>query len=199
MPASGTSPKHALVEELRDYYEQIENINEDVQELTAPLDDPQFNWRPGPKQWSISECLAHLNVVNGPDLTVLSREIERGRSAGLTGPGPFRYGSFSRWFVGFMDAPPKFRVSAPKVYLPPAGHLKDKVVPEFLSIQDGILELLSKANGLDLARIKVPSPAGPFKLSLGQRFALLAAHDRRHLWQAWQVRKNKNFPVLGRE
>ena len=195
MPESGTSPKLALVEELRDYYEQIENIEEDAQELTAPLDDTQFNWRPSPKQWSISECLAHLNVAAGLDLPRLVEEIERARVAGLTGHGPFRYGFFSRWFVGFMDAPPKFKVKAPKIYQPPAGHSKDKVVPEFVSIHERMLEVVMKANGLDLARIKVASPAGPFKMSLGQRFALVAAHDRRHLWQAWQVRKHRDFPV----
>ena len=195
MRASGASPKPDLVEELRDYYEQIENLKEDAEELTAPLDDTQFNWRPSPKKWSISECLAHLNITYGLAMPPLSGEVERGHAAGLTGGGPFRYSFFSRWFVGFMDAPPKIRVSAPKAFLPPVGHLKDQVVPEFLSIHDRMLELLTKANGLDLARIKVPSPAGPFKMSLGQRFALLAAHDRRHLWQAWEVRKSKDFPL----
>src|ERR1035438_2597727 len=134
MPDSGTSPKLALVEELRDYYEQIENIQEDAQELTAPLNDAQFNWRPSPKQWSISECLAHLNLAAGLDLPVIAAEIDRGRATGMTGQGPFRYGFFSRWFVGFMDAPPKFRVSAPKAYRPPAGLLKHKVVPAVLLV-----------------------------------------------------------------
>jgi len=183
------------VEELRDYYEQIENLQEDAQELTAPLNDTQFNWRPKAGRWSISECLAHLNVTTGLDVPLIDGEIERGRAAGLTGHAPFKYSFFSRWFVGFMDAPPKFRVRAPKVYAPPAGHPKDKVVPEFLSIHQRMLELILKANGLDLGRIKVASPAGPIKFGLGQRFALVAAHGRRHLWQAWQVRKDKGFPV----
>ena len=62
---------------------------------------------------------------------------------------------------------------APKVYRPPAGLLKHKVVPEFLSIHDRMLELVTKANGLDLARIKVASPAGPIQVRLGAavRFA----------------------------
>src|ERR1700722_19993277 len=158
MAESGTSPKLALVEELRDYYEQIENIEEDAQELTAPLDDTQFNWRPSPKQWSISEGLGHLNVTAELVLPLLGETIERGRAARMTGHGPFRHGVFSRWFVGFMDAPPKFRVRAPKMYSPPAGQVKDKVVPEFLSIHQRLLELGAKANGLDLARIKVASP-----------------------------------------
>jgi hypothetical protein len=191
------SPKLALVEELRDCYEQIENIKEDAQELTAPLNDAQFNWRPAANRWSISECLVHLNTTAGLDLPVLSAEIERGHASGITGQGPFRYGFFDRWFVGFMDAPPKFRVKAPKKYRPEAGQLKEQVVPKFLSNHDRMLELVLRANGLDLARIKVASPAGPFKLCLGQRLALTAAHDRRHLWQAWEVRKNRGFPING--
>ncbi len=30
---------------------------------------------------------------------------------------------------------------------------------------------------------------------LGQWFAFLAAHERRHLWQAWQVRRHPEFPA----
>jgi hypothetical protein len=35
---------------------------------SAPLDDTQFNCRPSAKHWSISECLAHLNVADRLDL-----------------------------------------------------------------------------------------------------------------------------------
>ena len=33
------------------------------------------------------------------------------------------------------------------------------------------------------------------KLSLGQSFALMTAHERRHLWQAAQVREAAGFPA----
>src|SRR5216684_4017634 len=79
--------KPDLVEELRDYYEQLENIKEDALELTAPLEDTQFNWRPSPKRWYISECLCHLNLANGLDVPMLTEEIERGRAAGWTAKG----------------------------------------------------------------------------------------------------------------
>jgi len=187
--------KSGLVEELRDYYEQLENIKEDALELTAPLDDTQFNWRPSLQKWSISECLCHLNVADGLDVPQLTKEIERGRAAGLTGSGPFRYGFISRAFVRFMEPPANFKTKAPKVYRPTSGQPKDKVVAEFVSIHDRLLDLISKANGLDLARIKVPTAMPRIKMSLGQRFALLTAHDRRHLRQGWDVRKHPNFPV----
>jgi len=187
--------KPDLVEELRDYYEQLENIKEDALELTAPLEDTQFNWKPSPERWSISECLSHLNVANGLDVPVLTDEIERGRAAGLTGKSPFRYGFLSRAFVRFTEPPANFKTKAPKAYRPVSGQPKDQVVPEFISIHDRLLELIAKSNGLDLARIKVPTFVPRVKFSLGQRFALLAAHDRRHLRQAWDVRKHSNFPV----
>lgn len=48
---------------------------------------------------------------------------------------------------------------------------------------------LRSADGLDLARIKVTSPVTRLlRLSLGQWLAGLAGHQRRHLWQARQVK-----------
>jgi hypothetical protein len=79
MPAPGTSAKQTLIEELRDYYEQFENINEDAAELSATLNDAQFNWRPSPKRWSISECLSHLNTADRLDVPALQEAIERPR------------------------------------------------------------------------------------------------------------------------
>jgi hypothetical protein len=184
-----------LVEELRDYYEQFENIKEDALELTAPLEDTQFNWHSSPRKWSISECLSHLNVANRLDVPQLSEEIERGRAARLTASGPFRYGFLSRAFVRFTEPPVTFKANAPKVYRPTSGQPKETVVAEFISIHDQFLDLILQANGLDLARIKVPTFMPRIKFSLGQRFALLAAHDRRHLRQAWDVRKHQEFPL----
>jgi len=187
--------KQDLIEELRDYYEQFANIKEDAQELTAVLTGPQFNWRPSPKQWSICECLTHLNVTDERDLPAMDSEIDRGRAAGITGHGPFQYSFMSRRMVRSMEPPPKFRFKAPKVFLPVSDQPKDKVMAEFLSIHDRMMELVTKSNGLDLAKITVPSPIKLIRFSLGQRFALLAAHDRRHLYQAWAVRKHRNFPL----
>jgi hypothetical protein len=87
------------------------------------------------------------------------------------------------------------KFKAPKVYRPLPDQPKAKVVSAFTAIHDQLLELIAKSNGLDLARIRVGSPFRYVTFSLGQRFALLAAHDRRHLRQAWTVRRQPNFPV----
>jgi DinB superfamily len=185
----------ALTEELRDLCEQIDNLKEDVLELTAPLTDEQFNWRPDGGRWSISECLAHLNVVDGLDLPLLEEAVAQGRAAGLSGSGPFHYGWLSRRFVRYQDGPVKIKMKAPREYRPSPGEPKEKVVAGFISIHDQMRELAVKSNGLDLARIKTRTPFPVINFSLGQRFAILTAHDRRHLRQAWGVRRHRDFPV----
>jgi hypothetical protein len=62
--------------------------------------------------------------------------------------------------------------------------------------QEEYLRLARRAGRVDLARVKLESPASArVKLSLGETFALLAAHERRHLWQARQVKDHPSFPI----
>jgi hypothetical protein len=59
----------------------------------------------------------------------------------------------------------------------------------FRAYQVQYIDRLRQANGLDLARARVRSPAaaGWLRIPLGCAFALTTAHERRHLWQARRV------------
>ena len=64
-----------------------------------------------------------------------------------------------------------------------------------MTTRDRLLELLRRADGVDISRAKVTSPLSKLlKLRIGAAFAILAAHGRRHLWQARQVRRQAGFP-----
>jgi hypothetical protein len=68
-------------------------------------------------------------------------------------------------------------------------------VAAFAAAQRRYLQSVSAASGLRLSKIKVNSPASPLiKLTLEEAIALMAAHERRHLWQARQVRNHPDFP-----
>src|SRR5262249_27412667 len=64
---------------------------------------------------------------------------------------------------------------------------------EFQRWQDEIAARLRESNGLDLRRAKYVWPFWPVKWSLGASFQLLLAHERRHIWQARQVRQDPDF------
>ena len=86
--------------------------------ITRDLSKEQFTWSPEPGRWSIAQCLMHLNLINGADLPKIDSAIARARSQGLTAPGPFQYGWFSRKFVGTMELPVTRKFTAPKAYVP---------------------------------------------------------------------------------
>ncbi len=185
-PSSSSAP---LTPELEDLRRQFEAIRKDAEELTSGMDDQQFNLRPAPGRWSVSECFHHLVLSGERDLATISGGIDRGRAEGLLSKGPFRHGGFGNWFVGSVEPPAKIRLKAPKNLAPDSDHKVGSLTPQLLGIQDQLIEALSKANGLDTPRIKVASPVPVLKLDLTQRFGLVAAHERRHLYQARQAKK----------
>jgi len=171
-----------------------------AESLTHGLSRQQFNWHPAPGTWSIGQCLAHLIAADGLDLAPLKAAIEEGRARKLTGVGPFTYGLLSRKFVAAMEPPATRKSKAPRAYLPGAEADPEATLAQYRRISAEIRRLAQSAAGLDLARVKTCMPALPFllqtivKMPLGARFELIAAHDRRHLWQAEQVRNHPDFP-----
>ena len=194
-PAGGSFAGKLAVE-LEDYRSQFEQIKTRCNTLVAGLTNEAFNWRPEQGRWSISECLDHLNVTAELYLPVIDRAIAKSRSQGLLGDVPARRGVIGGWIVRFSEPPAKRRVKAPKAFLPKADQAVDSVVPKFIKLQGQLVERLRQANGLDLWRTKIRSPAiALLRLSLGEAFALLTGHERRHLWQAEQVKGDAGFPT----
>ena len=181
--------------ELREYQRQFEAITADAGELLARLTDAQFNWRPVPGRWSIAECLAHLNVTGQMYLPLIERSIREARERRAFGRGPFRHGLLGNLFVRAAEPPAKIKIKTPKLFAPLPEHLLIVVAPAFSSLHEQLFRLLREADGIDLARARLTSPVTRFlRLSLGQCFAFIAAHERRHLWQARQVRDDPAFP-----
>jgi hypothetical protein len=194
---NATRVDETLVADLQDLRRQIEAVNEDARGLLAGLSEAQVNWRPTAAHWSIAECLDHLTVTNRELMRPIEAAIEDARSKGLTGRGPFRYGIIGNMIVRSMEPPAKLKFKAPKTFKPRPDQSLEAVAQDFFTMHDELLRLIEAANGMHLARVKVASPVTKLiKLSLGQSFGLIATHDRRHLWQARQVRENPAFPSI---
>ena len=184
-----------LSPEIADYVRQIEAVRQDVRALVPGLTPEQLRWRSSPNAWSVLECIAHLNETARQYAPVIHAAIDRARASEWFGRGPFHYGLLERWFVRLMEPPPKFRVRRTP-FPPDLSGPPDAVLSEFDQLHSELAGYVRTAIGIDLARTKVESPASrSLKLSLGQVFALLAAHGRRHIWQAKQVLAAPGFPA----
>jgi hypothetical protein len=188
-----------MAPELEEFRADFESLSADAGALVAPLTDAQFTWSPAPDVWSVGQCLEHLNVTARAYLPALDEGIASAIRSGVYGTGPFTYGVLGRLMVRSMEPPPLWRFKAPVIFAPPAAaqaqRTRTEIMAGFRGYQVQYIDRLRQANGVDLAKAKVASPANRFlHISLGSGFALQIAHERRHLWQARQLLARHDFP-----
>lgn len=182
--------------ELEGYLEQIRYIRQDINALVANLDTPQFNWRPAADRWSIAECFDHLNLTAAAVVPAMDAAIADARARGLQSSGPFVYPLLERLFVTSNEPPARRRFRTFKAYRPTGQKTPPEVIDAFVQWQDRLTERVHAADGLDLRRARRRSPILPlFTWSLGTMFAVMLAHERRHIYQARQVRNDRQFPT----
>ena len=186
----------AQAAELKAIQRQLTAVTVRVRELVADVSQEQLWTRPSPESWSIGECLAHLNVTGQLYLKKKETAVAAGWAEGRVGTGPFRYGLLFRLFLWYEEPPPRKKLipiklgnAAPKMFAPPAQP-NENVVEEFTTLQDEFSALTEKADGLDLTRVTMSSPAAErFRMSLLEAFGGTLAHERRHLWQAERAKE----------
>lgn len=187
-----TIPARTLTPELAGYRAQFEQAKTDFNALVEGLNDEQFNWRPGEDQWSAAECIDHLVAIGTLMMRKLDEGIEKAEANGWRSDGPFRYGRIGNWFVnavGPRNEKNRRKFKAPAVYAPTSNHSVSRLEKAFCDMQDEFITRVERANGLDLAKVKLSSPVTSLlKFSLGQWFALLAGHQQRHFQQAMEVK-----------
>jgi DinB superfamily len=60
----------------------------------------------------------------------------------------------------------------------------------FTTSQNDVRAFLRAYADLDLARVRFPNPFVPgVRFSLATGLHVIISHERRHLWQAWRVRR----------
>ena len=193
-PVAGAGPL-ALAPEVDGYKQQFERLAEEADALVRPLTEEQFIWRPAHGSWSISECIDHLNVTARLYLPQLDEGIAEAIRRGLYAEGPFTHDLIGRFFVRTMEPPARISLKAPSSFHPVVHRSRSEIMAAFRAYQVQFVDRLRQASGLDLRRAKVHSPASTWiKMSLNSGFALMAAHERRHLWQAQRVIATAGFP-----
>ncbi len=188
----------ALTREIDEFRRQFEQISADADALVAPLVDDQFTWKPGPTKWSVAECLEHLNATARSYLPAIDEGIADAIRHGAYAEGPFHYNVIGRLFSHLMEPPARFRMSTSTDKQPGPHRPKRETLAGFRAYQVQYVDRLRQANGIDLSRSCVRSPlASWIRIPLGSAFAAMAAHERRHLWQARRITQMDGFPSPG--
>ena len=179
-----------LPPDLAQLHADLERNAADARGLIAGLSEQDAAWRPSSAAWSVAECLDHLAVADRVYLDALRPAAGRARAQGRWRRGPARPGVVGGWFVRVLEPPvrPRFKVRAPRSIVPRTAPSLADAAAAFFTAHDEVGVFLRRSADLDLARVRFRNPFMAWvRFSLATGLHVIAAHERRHLWQARRV------------
>ena len=153
--------------------------------LVQSTDGRLFTVRPTPLRWSAAECLAHLNISSEMFLPVLHDAIARARKSVRRRKA--KMDLLGRVLAWFLEPPIRKKVKTSAPFVPKSTRAKAEAFGEFAALQEKLIDLLREAREADLT-VKIVSPFDKrVRYNILSAFHIVAAHERRHLWQAEQA------------
>jgi hypothetical protein len=175
--SDGASQLDSLIRELQETSRRAET-------LFTGRTIPQLLRRPGEHRWSAAECIEHLNLTNRSYLPRIDEALRTLSAQNLTARGPFRLDWNARLLKFWLEPPSRLRLPTGAAFRPIDVQEPAAGVAAFQSLNRQLEERLAAARGLALNGAKIASPfAEKMKYSVYSAFVLIAAHNRRHLWQ----------------
>ena len=178
-----------LPKELQDLVDQIDACEAQAERLVADLDDEAVNRAPPAGGWSVAQCLTHLTLMNEfylrgwPDAVAEAARAGRGPFKGLH-PTPF-----GRWFVWTMEPPYRMKGKAIPAATPAPRVARATLVADYKQSHETYRHLVRGSAAVDVNRIVRPNAIlKQVKMRLATVLLIIPAHDRRHLWQAANVK-----------
>lgn len=181
-----------LPADLQRLEEALDSAERDARALVDGLSAARGAWRADAGSWSVAECLDHLGTANRVYLDAMKPSATRALNDRRERRGPAQPGLVGSWFVRYLEPPVRARLKskAPRAIRPRTSPGLNDAMTAFLASQDEVRSFLRTYAGIDLARVRFPNPFIPgVRFSLATGLHVIAAHERRHLWQAWRVRQ----------
>ena len=178
--------------DIRDLHAHLDAAERDAQAIVDGLSEEQGTRRPRDGAWCVAECLDHLATANRVYLRAMQKAADRARTRGRYRRRPAKPGLAGRLFTFTLEPPPRWwsKLKAPQEIRPrEAPPLADSFA-SFIASQRDVRVFLRSTADLDLASIRFPNPfVRGVRFSLATGLHVITAHERRHLWQAWGVRR----------
>ncbi len=173
-----------LEEIKKQFQNDAEFVNSEFQKIKETL----FLNKPSIKKWSAAECIKHLN--NGCKMYLPKIEEALSKS-GNSNTGLVKISWIENKMIAILEPPYKLKMPTGGEFIPSGKVSKEKVLSDFQDYQNQFISLIDKYSDKDFTSTKFSSPAfSLFKLTPGFAFLFLAAHQRRHIWQAEQTLKS---------
>ena len=178
-------------EEIQSLLDQLDSASSDVSALITGMSETEAGTRPSPTSWSITQLIDHLALTNNLYLEPMQKAAVTARQQGKLRRRPAMPGFFGRFFINKLEPPIKpgsgFK-TIPKLQ-PDSTSSLSGALSSFNSSQQAIAQFVRNHADLELSSIRYANPiVRGLNFSLASGINILLAHERRHLWQAWNIR-----------
>jgi hypothetical protein len=143
-----------------------------------------LNFKPSQFQWSILECIEHLNLYGDFYLPELERRIA---SAKPCSKSIFKSGFIGNAFVNMVTVKGGMvrKMKTPGDKNPNGSELNILSIDRFLKQQDKLLALLESARRINLSTTRTNVSLMPYlQIRLGDTLRFVVSHNERHIRQA---------------
>jgi hypothetical protein len=188
----GVKPVHTgmtriATRQLETVLSQVESATLRARTLVAGRSQADLTLSLDSTSWSVAQCLDHLAQTTNAFIPALSAAITS--SPRLTANRALRTGVLTRLFIRNLEPPYRLRF---KVLSPLAPRRLDfnSAWVAFEQSQAQLAKTIQFAIGLAVDKVRVESPVyARFSYNVYGALRMLAAHERRHLWQIEQILK----------
>jgi len=165
-------------------------IDLDLEHLVSGLKEAQFHASSRTGGWSVAYCIEHLVLTGHAFLPRWDLAIKEAPANGLVGRHRFPYSWWHRLLLAASEPPYKIKTRTAWAFTPCSRLSTEETLHHFSAMHRELMRRIERSAEVDAARVRIQSPfASWISYPLGFSFDLALAHERRHLWQAWQVRR----------
>lgn len=185
--ATSARAERISTRQLETVLNQIESATLRSQTLVAGRSQADLTNSLESTSWSVAQCLDHLAQTTNAFLPVISAAIAR--APRLTTNRGLRTGALTRLFIRNLEPPYRVRFKVLSS-LVPVGHDFAAARAAFEAAQEQLERTIQSAIGLAVDQVRIESPVyARLSYNVYGALRMLAAHQRRHLWQIEQILK----------
>lgn len=149
------------------------------------LSETDLNRQKGANQWSILECLEHLNLYGDYYLPEIEKQLLQGKKVSKS--AFFKSGILGNYFANLMkvDGDKIKKMKSPRDKNPVNSKLSVITIDRFLKQAEKLKMLLGQSEKINLTSTKVPISLSKWvRLRLGDTLRFYVYHIERHILQA---------------
>ena len=169
--------------------EELLNLTNSALEMVdefKSLSHKELNYKPSNNQWSILECVEHLNLYGKFYLPEIENQLKNAQKTETK--QEFKSSALGDYFVGLIKADNPKKMKATKMMDATDSDLDVTTIDLFMEQLETLKELIVMSKKVNLKKVKTAiSLTKLVKLRLGDTFRFLVYHNERHLLQAKRV------------